>query len=89
MKYGYILFHTNTDGLIMEKYLKSKRIRMKVVPTPRAISTSCGFSIRFAPVYYDKIKKLIEEQDDVSILAIHLLDDEAKKFKLDGDEPCI
>lgn len=49
MRYGVVLFHTNTSAIRAEKILVKAGLVVKLVPTPREFSSDCGFSLRFLP----------------------------------------
>ena len=46
-KYGVILFHTNTSAMQAEAVLVRAKQEIKLIPTPRELSSDCGTSIRF------------------------------------------
>ncbi|MDR1728824.1 MAG: DUF3343 domain-containing protein [Acidobacteriota bacterium] len=45
--YGVILFHTNSAALKAEKALLRERVKIKLIPVPRQLSSDCGVAIRF------------------------------------------
>ena len=47
MSRGVVLFHTNTSALRAEKILKRAGLQVKLIPTPRQLSSDCGISLRF------------------------------------------
>ncbi|MEA4931281.1 MAG: DUF3343 domain-containing protein [Anaerolineaceae bacterium] len=49
MTYGIVLFHTTTSAIRSEKILTQAGLSVKLVPTPRELSSDCGFSLRFLP----------------------------------------
>lgn len=49
MKHGIVLFHTTTSALRAEKLLIKAGLAVKLVPTPRTLSSDCGIALRFSP----------------------------------------
>lgn len=49
MTYGIVLFHTTTSALRAEKLLIKAGLTVKLVPTPRTLSSNCGIALRFSP----------------------------------------
>jgi hypothetical protein len=45
--YGVVLFHTNAAGMRAEKTLAGSGVSVKLVPTPRELSSDCGIALRF------------------------------------------
>jgi hypothetical protein len=46
-KFGVILFHTNTSAMQAEAVLVRANQEIKLIPTPRELSSDCGISLRF------------------------------------------
>ena len=46
--YGVALFHTTSAAFRAEKILRSHAFVVKLIPTPREISSDCGTALRFA-----------------------------------------
>ena len=46
-EYGVVLFHTTSAAMRAEKVLKNAGIAVKLIPTPRELSSDCGISARF------------------------------------------
>jgi hypothetical protein len=46
-KFGVILFHTNTSAMQAEAVLVRAKQDIKLIPTPRELSSDCGISLRF------------------------------------------
>ncbi|QZY54366.1 DUF3343 domain-containing protein [Crassaminicella profunda] len=70
----YILFPSHTDGLALEKVLKSNEIKYTIVPTPRDLSKCCGISIKIDPDQKEKIEGLIQKNPDIKIEGIHTVE---------------
>lgn len=47
VKFGVILFNTNSSAMQAEAVLMRARQEIKLIPTPRELSSDCGISIRF------------------------------------------
>ena len=46
--YGVVLFHTTSAAMRAEKILKKAEFIVKLVPTPRELSSDCGIALRFS-----------------------------------------
>lgn len=58
-----ISFDTTSYAMKADKFFESTTVRKMVVPTPRAISQSCGISIRIEKKELETVKKLIQSND--------------------------
>ncbi len=47
MSSGVVLFHTTSSALRAEKVLVKDGLDVKLVPTPRELSSDCGIALRF------------------------------------------
>ncbi len=47
MNQGVVLFHTTTSALRAEKILQKSGLSVKLIPTPRELSSDCGIALRF------------------------------------------
>jgi len=45
---GVVLFHTNSAALRAEKVLLAAGMAVKLIPTPRQLSSDCGIALQFA-----------------------------------------
>lgn len=78
--YYVVAFDSTHYAIQGEKTLKERGIDIKVIPTPREITASCGLSIRFNPQLLEQVKKIIEESS-LSIKGIYkLVKNEAGRF---------
>lgn len=77
---AYVLFPSHSDGLALEKVLKSNKIKFTIVPTPRVLSKCCGISIRIQPEDIPTVKGFLNDNPSISIEGIHIL--EKKKSNL-------
>lgn len=58
MKYYIIVFKNTLDAMSAEKILKDANMVFKMMPTPTAITQSCGVCIRIEEKkYIDEIRK--------------------------------
>jgi hypothetical protein len=46
-KFGVVLFHTNSSAMQAEAVLVRAGQAIKLIPTPRELSSDCGISLRF------------------------------------------
>lgn len=74
-KVWYVLFSNHTWGLLLDKALREVGIRATIVPTPRALSTSCGMALRTAEETLEAVKAVIAGKK-VEILDIVSLPDD-------------
>lgn len=58
-RYYIIIFKNTNDAINGEEFLRKRKIKIDVVPTPVVITQSCGISIRLSLEEMDKIKLLI------------------------------
>jgi hypothetical protein len=47
MRQGVILFHTTSSALRAEKILQKEGLTVKLIPTPRELSSDCGIALHF------------------------------------------
>ncbi|MBN2115661.1 MAG: DUF3343 domain-containing protein [Anaerolineales bacterium] len=60
MSQGVVLFHTTSSALRAEKILQKAGLDVKLIPTPRELSSDCGIALRF-------------EQHDRELVESHLI----------------
>lgn len=77
---SYVLFPSHTDGLALEKVLKSKGMKYTIVPTPRELSKCCGISIMIHPENVSDIEKLLEDHGDIKIEGIHTIEKKKRNW---------
>lgn len=58
-QYGYITFKSVSYAMKFETAIKSYDIKIKIIPVPRSISSSCGMCVRFDLYEMDKLKSII------------------------------
>lgn len=56
-----LVFENTHSALAAEDILRSRDIRIELLPTPRGISASCGISIKADLKYLSQIKTLLEK----------------------------
>ncbi len=59
-KNGVVLFNTNSSAMRAEAVLLKAKLVVKLVPTPRELSSDCGVSLRFDWLENEKVKGLLE-----------------------------
>ncbi|MBS5886576.1 DUF3343 domain-containing protein [Clostridium sp.] len=76
MKYYIIVFKNTLDAMNGEKVLKEENMVFKMMPTPTAITQSCGICIRIEE------KKYIDEIISRDIIRYkHIYEKEKNEFK--------
>ena len=60
-QYGYITFKSVSYAMKFETAFKNREVKIKIIPVPRSISTSCGLCIRFNIDDLENIKSFINE----------------------------
>ncbi len=60
LKYGVVLFHTSSAALRSEKILSREGLSIKMIPTPRQLSSDCGVALRFEWHSEMRVRKLLE-----------------------------
>lgn len=58
-----ITFNSTHHAIMFEKILKELNLRVRTIPTPREISSSCGLSITFEEIELDKVKQKLDEHN--------------------------
>ena len=72
-EYGIVLFDTTQAAIKAEKVLQQARIKTKLIPVPRHISSNCGVSLRFDLQLASEVESALAEKR-VPIAAIRPLD---------------
>jgi len=62
-EYGVVTFESTHHAIRGEKILENANLKIKTIPTPREITSSCGLSIRFDLDDIDKVKSTILENE--------------------------
>lgn len=58
-QYGYITFKSVSYAMKFETAMKNYEIKIKIIPVPRSISSSCGLCGRFNLDELDELKALM------------------------------
>ena len=58
-KYGVVLFHTSSSAMQAEAVLQRAKFAVKLIPTPRELSSDCGLSLRFGWAFNQEVKSLL------------------------------
>ena len=69
-RYGVVLFHSTPHALRAEKVLAGAGLRIKMIPTPRQLSSDCGMALRFDPSIRPRVAAVLEE-NRVPVSGIH------------------
>ena len=68
--YGVVLFHTTSAVMRAEKILKKEKLIVKLIPTPRELSSDCGIAMRFDWDRAEDVRALLDAAR-VEIEGIH------------------
>ena len=68
--YGIIIFHTTTSAIHSEKVLKKEGFEVKLIPTPRELSSDCGIALKFDWQQSEKIQSILDKSK-IEISSIH------------------
>ncbi len=58
-KYGVVLFHTSSSAMQAEAVLLRAKRNVKLIPTPRELSSDCGLSLRFDWDCHEEVESLL------------------------------
>lgn len=70
--YGIVLFYTSSAALRAEKTCTRAGLTVKLVPTPRELSSDCGVALRFAWTESERIGQMLSSAR-VETAGIHAL----------------
>jgi len=68
--YGVVLFYTTSAAIRSEKLLLKGGYNVKMIPTPRELSSDCGIALRFDWSEQEPVRKSLETAS-VEIQSIH------------------
>lgn len=71
--YSVVLFHSTAHAIRAEKVLVQVGLQIKMIPTPRQLSSNCGMALRFDRVDEKLVAKTLREKK-VPINGIHALE---------------
>ena len=71
--YGVVLFYTNSASIRAEEILRREKLSVKLIPTPRELSSNCGVALRFD---WDQAERVKASMDAASVenAGIHEMD---------------
>ena len=69
-EYGVVLFHSTAHALRGETVLQRAGLQIKMIPTPRQISSDCGMALRFERAEREQVAATLQE-NRVPINGIH------------------
>jgi len=58
--YGVVLFYTTSAAMRAEKTLKKGNLTVKLIPTPRELSSDCGVALRFNWNQVEDVRNLLD-----------------------------
>ena len=61
--YGVILFYTTSSAMRAEKALKKENLTIKLVPTPRELSSDCGIALRFDWEHAERVETTLDTEN--------------------------
>ena len=61
-EFGYITFKSVSSAMKFEAAIKNFNMKVKIIPVPRSISSSCGMCIRFPLSDMDEFIYIIESE---------------------------
>lgn len=80
--FGVVTFESTSHAIKGEKVLKEENIKIKTIPTPREITSSCGLSIRFKLEDLDTIEGTIKS-NDLAINGMYKMIKEGLKYTVE------
>ena len=69
-KYSVVLFHSTAHAIRAEAVLEQGGLQIKMIPTPRQLSSDCGMALRFERQDRARVVAILEEKK-VPINGIH------------------
>jgi uncharacterized SAM-binding protein YcdF (DUF218 family) len=71
--YSVVLFHSTAHAIRAEKVLEQAGFKIKLIPTPRQLSSDCGIALRFKRQEGEQVATTLE-QNHVPTNGIHPID---------------
>ena len=71
-QYGVVLFRSSSHALRAEKVLQEAGMSIKMIPTPRQLSSDCGMSLRFDQADEERVARTLAGHE-VPISGIHAI----------------
>ena len=60
-EYSVVLFYSTAHAIRAEKVLEGSGFRIKMIPTPRQLSSDCGMALRFDRAEEGPVAATLEE----------------------------
>jgi hypothetical protein len=71
-EYAVVLFHSTAHALRAETVLNRAGFKIKMIPTPRQLSSDCGMALRFGRADSERVAVVLAE-NRVPINGIHAI----------------
>ena len=71
-QYSVVLFHSTSHAIRAEKVLRGEGVKIKMIPTPRHLSSDCGMALRFDRAAEEDVAATLD-QNRVPTNGIHAL----------------
>jgi uncharacterized SAM-binding protein YcdF (DUF218 family) len=71
-EHSVVLFHSTVHAIRAEKVLTRAGIKIKLIPTPRQLSSDCGMALRFDRLEAERVSATLAESK-VPTNGIHAL----------------
>jgi hypothetical protein len=68
--YSVVLFHSTAHAIRGEKVLQRSGFKIKMIPTPRQLSSNCGMALRFDQAEEEQVAAVLH-QNKVPVNGIH------------------
>lgn len=69
---GVVLFDTTSSAMRADAVLRREGLPVRLIPTPRELSSDCGVALRFSWSDHDRIETMLREAA-VVIAGVHQL----------------
>lgn len=69
-EHSVVLFHSTAHALRAEKVLQRAGFSIKMIPTPRQLSSDCGLALRFDRLDTERVAATLQE-NRVPVNGIH------------------
>jgi hypothetical protein len=71
-EYSVVLFQSTAHAIRAEKILKQAEFRIKMIPTPRQLSSNCGMALRFERAEEDQLIAALNDSK-VPVSSVHAI----------------
>jgi hypothetical protein len=71
-EYDVVLFHSTAHAIRAETVLEEAEVPIKLIPTPRQLSSDCGIAVRFDRLNRASVAAILKEKN-VPINGIHAI----------------